>query len=282
MPILRQERPVEDVKHPTALQKEPKMLYVHKLSDLNMRLADIESIEFIREIRAKMNLPVSPDSIYEYLSSSLVSTQDIEAAEQALDEISPVVRQLDSILLRKESLHEPVNIFRTLQMLKQVPEPLANNIIYLKEILSMQAQLINDSAPLLNSIPTLNTSEERTKANAALSGFFEKMLRNKDFYFRHLDIIYEAHTSIMDALEESMLRGYLFHVTLEEELRKADFAQIKFRIPAESLAEAEEIRQKLRTIKQGVDTAYQANMKMVTCAVLLYSCIKWVNARRGY
>lgn len=258
------------------------MLYVHKLSDLNMRLADIESIEFIREIKAKMNLPLSSQNIYEYLSNCLVSEQDIEAAEQALAEASPVLEQLNSILLRKDSLHEPVNILRTLQMLKQVPEPLANNIKYLNEILSMQAQLINESAPLLNSIPTLKTAEEKTKANAALSGFFEKILRNRDFYFRHLDIIYEAHTSIMKALEESMSKGYFFHVTLEEELRKADFAQIKCRIPAESLAETEEIRQKLRTIKQGVDTAYGANMKMVTCAVLLYSCIKWATSRQGY
>jgi len=257
------------------------MLYVHRLSDLNMRLADIESIEFVREIRAKMNLPVSQTSIYEYLSSCLISEQDIEAAEQALEAANPALEQLSSILLRKDSLHEPINILRTLQMLKQVPEPLANNIRYLKEILSMQAQLINDSAPLLNSIPALKTAEEKKKANAALSGFFEKILRNKDFYFRHIDIIYEAHTSIMNSLEESMSKGYFFHVTLEEELGKADFAQITCRIPAESLAEAEEIQQKLRTIKQGVETAYKANMKMVTCAVLLYSCIKWANARQG-
>ncbi len=258
------------------------MLYVHKLSDLNMRLADIESIAFIREIKAKMNMPVSSQNIYEYLSGCLVSEQDIDAAEKALAELGPALEQINSLLMRKDSLHEPINLLRTLQMLQQVPGPLENNIKYLKEILSMQAQLINESAALLNSIPSLASAEEKARVNSALSSFFEKILRNKDFFFRHLDIIYEAQTSIMNALEESMSKGYFFHVTLEEEMNKADFASVRLRIPAESLDEVEEIRQKLRTVKQGVDSAYNANMKMVTCAVLLYSCIKWANARQGY
>ncbi len=296
------------------------MLYVHKLSDLNMRLADIESIAFIREIKARMILPVSSQNIYEYLSSCLISEQDIEAAEEALAELNPALEQIKNLLDmseiasgtssfasakrkpaisehdqnntplalasgcfdRKDALYEPINLLRTLQMLQQIPAPLANNIQYLKEVLSMQAQLINESAPLLNAIPSLNTREEKAKADAALSGFFEKILRNREFFFRHQDIVYEAQTSIMSALEESMSKGYFFHVTLEEEMVKADFASIKLRIPAENLNEAEEIRQKLLRIKRGVDSAYNANMKMVTCAVLLYSCVKWANSRQGY
>ncbi len=258
------------------------MLYVHKLSDLNMRLADIESVAFIREIKARMVLPVSSQNIYEYLSGCLVSEQDIQGAENALAELASAIGQISSLLAGKDAIYEPINLLRTLQMLQQVPAPLANNIQYLKEVISMQAQLINDSAPLLNSIPSLNSREEKAKADAALSGFFEKMLRNKEFFFRHQDIIYEAQTSIVSALEESMSKGYFFHVTLEEEMRKADFASIKPRIPEENLMEAEGIRQKLLRIKHGVDTAYNANMKMVTCAVLLYSCIKWANSRQGY
>ncbi len=258
------------------------MLYIHKLSDLNMRLADIESTAFIREIKPSMILPISSCNIYEYLSSCLVSEQDIGDAEKALAELSSVMEQTSSLLSRKDALHEPINLLRTLQMLQQVPTPLANNIQYLREVLSIQGQLINESAPILNSIPSLSTREEKAKADAALSGFFEKILRNKEFFFRYQDIISEAQTSIMSALEESMSKGYFFHVTLEEEMEKADFDKIKCRIPAESLAEVERIRQSLWKIKEGVDAAYNANMKMVTCAVLLYSCIKWANSRQGY
>ncbi len=258
------------------------MLYIHKLSDLNLRLADIESTTFIREIKARMILPISSQNIYEYLSSCLVSEQDIEAAETALEELKSSMGQISSLLARNDALHEPINLLRTLQMLQQIPTPLENNIHYLKDVLSMQAQLINESAPLLNSIPSLNTREEKEKADAMLSGFFEKILRNKEFFFRHQDIIYEAQTSIVGALEESMSKGYFFHVTLEEEMGKDDFAKIRCRIPAESLAEVEEIRHSLGTVKDGVDAAYKANMKMVTCAVLLYSCIKWANSRQGY
>lgn len=255
------------------------MLYLHKLSDLNIKIADIESIEFIREIRGKMILPVSSQNIYEYLSSCLVSEDDIETMKQTLAELNPVIEEVSSLLLRKDSIHEPINLLRALHMLKQIPEPLANNIKYLQEVLSMQAQLVNESTSLFNAIPTLKSAEEKAKANAALSSFFEKILRNKEFYFKHLDIVYEAHTGIMSALEESMSKGYFFHVTLEEELSKADFAAVRLRIPAESLKEVEEIRQKLQKIKQGVDRAYEANMKMARCAVLLYSCIKWASAK---
>ncbi len=258
------------------------MLYIHKLSDLNMRLADIESTAFIREIKASMILPVSAHNIYEYLSNCLVSEQDIQYAENALAKLNSAMERISSLLAGKDAIHEPINLLRTLQMLQQIPTPLANNIRYLQEVLSMQAQLINESAPLLNAIPSLSTREEKEKADAALSGFFEKILRNKEFFFRHQDIIYEAQTSIMSALEESMSKGYFFHVTLEEEMRKADFASIKLRIPAEKLEEAEEMRQSFKTIKEGVDAAYNANMKMVTCSVLLYSCIKWANSRQGY
>ncbi len=258
------------------------MLYIHKLSDLNMRLADIESTTFIREIKAKMMLPISSQNIYEYLSNCLVSEQDVQDAEKALTELNSAFDKLSSLLARKDAIHEQINLLRALQMLQQIPTPLANNIQYLKDVLSIQGKLINESAPILNSIPSLNTKAEKTKADAALSCFFEKILRNKEFFFRHQDIIYEAQTSIMSALEESMSKGYFFHVTLEEEMKKADFASIRLRIPAENLAEVEGIRQLFRTIKEGVDAAYNANMKMVTCAVLLYSCIKWANSRQGY
>ena len=98
------------------------------------------------------------------------------------------------------------------------------------------------------------------------------------FGFNGFDIVNERQVEEFKALHESMLKGYLFHYSLEEELRKASFTDIRSRIPADRLKEVEEIHKEILEIQKGINIAYAANMRMVNLALVMYAYVKWLNS----
>jgi len=127
-------------------------------------------------------------------------------------------------------------------------------------------------------LPKIRTTEDKVHYNNKLNDLFKTVLRNKEFTFNYVDVVNEMHTSHIAGLVESLNKGFFFHYTLEEELRKLEFEAIKHRIPREKLDEVEAIRKKVMAIKNGIDCAYACNLRMVHLAVVLYSYIKWLNS----
>ncbi|MBI3037394.1 hypothetical protein HYY73_06635 [Candidatus Woesearchaeota archaeon] len=255
------------------------MLYIHKLSDLNPKSAEIESVPFVRGMNMSDSFPFTQKKVSEVFAECIVSDDDTALIERALNLLGPVLAKLGEFLARNDPVHEPVDLKRTMECLKSLALPLANNLQYGREVIALQQEFIGKAAGLLNAIPTLCTAEEKLRVNAEISAYFEKVLRSKGFSFSHQGIIFEAHTGMVRDLAESFRNGYLFHVTLEEELKKATFADIKKRIPAERLKEAEDISASINLIGEGVDQAYRLNMRMVLWAVIFYSCIKLATSR---
>ena len=130
---------------------------------------------------------------------------------------------------------------------------------------------------LLNIIPHLKTKDEKVAHNDRLNKPFQTILRNTEFTFRSNDIINEGHVNAIQGLHESMLKGFFFHYTLEEELKKLDFQGIKKRLPVAEIADVEEIEKNIENINKGVKRAYEVNMRMVNKAVVLYACVKWLH-----
>ncbi len=257
----------------------PALLYIHKLSDLNPKSAEIESVPFVRGMNLSGSFPFTQQKIAGAFAECIVSDRDLELIGHSLQLLEPTLARLNEIAAKGNPVHEPVNVGRALQSLKSLVLPLANNLQYGREAVVLQQEFMEKAAGLLNAIPSLRTSEEKSKLNAEISAYFEKVLRSKGFSFTHMDIVHEAQTSLVRDLAESFRKGYLFHVTLEEELRKATFADIRPRIPAELLKESEEIEVAIRNISEGVEQAYKLNTRMVLWAVIFYSCIKLATNR---
>jgi len=250
------------------------MLYIHKFPDLNGKSAEIESVPIIRDIKKNMPPPFSKQKLEEYVLDCLISKADIEVIESKLPLVEPTINMVRELLIQKDHIHEPINLQRTIQILKTVSVPLLNNITYLKDIHLWQNESLNQAAELLNMIPKLNTKEEKIDVNEKINKIFEKILRNKEMCFNGTDIIHEGHISNFGALSESLGKRFLFHTTLEEELKKLDFNSIKLRIPLEKLKEAGDIEKNVMEIRNVVEQTYNINMRMINYAVILYSCIK--------
>ena len=255
------------------------MLYIHKLSDLNRKSAEIESVPFVRGIHQSAAFPFSQQKIEEHFAGSLASESDILLIERSIQLLEPAIAKLNELLSRNNQLYEAVNLHRTIQSLKPLTTHLVNNLNYARDVLAFQQEFLGNAVSLLNSIPAANTVEEKLRINAALSAYFEHILRNKEFSFMHQDMVYEAHTILMRDLVECFRNGYVFHVTLEEEIRKATFANIKGRIPLDKLQEAEEIGKSISLIKEGIDQAYSLNMRMINWAIVFLSFIKCATSR---
>jgi hypothetical protein len=72
-----------------------------------------------------------------------------------------------------------------------------------------------------------------------------------------------------------MDHGFFFHVPIEDYLNKHEGKDMAKSQTAE-VAAIDSINKKINVIKDGVDRAYDANMRMLNMAVVLYAYIKWV------
>lgn len=259
------------------------MLYIHKLSDFNDKSADIESITIVRDLKGKIGFPVTQTYLERCFSDYFITENDIMLMENSLALIGPTRNMVEGFAASNNPFYEPVNLQRVLQIINSIPGDLSNSVAYAKEMFAYQRQIVFDLVPILNAIPSLRAQEDKISVNKTLNMYFDKILRHRepasDFDFRYLDIIHESHLSGLTGLEESMKKGFLFHITLEEELKKLDFFEIKSRIPPELLKNAEDLEKNIFAIRKGVEKAYLINMQMLNYAVMMYSCIKWVSSR---
>jgi hypothetical protein len=251
------------------------MLYIHKLSDFGVKPAEIESVQIIRDIKQNMRFPPKREDIEVYLSRYTVAWQEIAQMQDSLALIPLAVKAAEALLARNDPLHEQTNIQRTLQILHSIPGLLNANICYAREMLDWQDTFINDLTAVLPLIPCLSTIDERKIADRQINALFEKILRSKEFSFSHQDIVHEGVVQSVEGLKEGLAKGYLFHVTLEEELKKTHFDEMKHRIPKQNLDESEQMLEMTAEVAKGVKAAYEVNMRMANSAVTLYSFIKW-------
>ena len=255
------------------------MLYIHKLSDLNRKSADTESLPLIREFKQKVSLPLSGAQMEEHFTEFLISESDLLAMDNALVLIEPTIGMIKALEAENDPEFEKVNMERAIAVLRMIPQNLQTNIHFADDLVSFRGEFIASATSLLNQIPSLRSQDQKLAVNGQISTLFEKILRNKEFSFNYIDVVNEAQVVNLAGLCEGLPKGYFFHITLEEELRKASFDRIKERIPAEKLKKVDEIEKRIQLIKKGVDRAYDVNMRMVGCTVHLYSYVKWINTR---
>lgn len=259
------------------------MLYIHKLADFNEKSVDIESITVIRDLKSRVGFPVTLTYFERLFDEHYVSEEDILLMENSHSLIEPTVQMVKGFIDSNNILYEPISLKRIYQVLNSIPNDFSNNLAYAKEMFLNQKQIVGDLIPLLNAIPSLKLREEKVAVNDKLNLFFDKVLRHReprgDLNFFYFDIIHEGHLSGLSAIEEGLKKGFIFHITLEEELKKTDFFDIKGRIPADILKSSEDLEKNIFAIRKGVQKAYMINMHMLNFAMMMYSCIKWVSAR---
>lgn len=255
------------------------MLYIHKLSDLSPQTADVESVYLIRELKQKTPYPFNQQLLGDYFSDFSLSTTDKDAIDVALQLIDPAIIEMQNMLMERDPIHEEVNIQRAIQILMEIPPALRNNQAYVSEIMAGQDQFPAQITALFNKIPQLRGQEEKVACNTQVNQVFQKVLRHNQFGFHYSDIIHEGQVAQLTGLDEGMSKGFFFHISLEDELKKIDYNTLKSKLPEEKVAEVERLRENIVLIRKGVERAYQANMRMVNTALVLYAYVKWLTNR---
>lgn len=255
------------------------MIYVHRLKDLNPKNAEIESIQVIREVKRNSHIPLTSENLRNHLNDLFISEADKSSIKNAIDYIEPAVNELKGLAAKNNPLYEAINLKRAISMLESLPSPIINNLAYLEEICSAKEQIIIEASNLINSIPKLRTPDEKAGFNKRLKEIFEKLLRNNEFYFNSANIAAEREIETITSLDESIKNGFIFHILIDEELKKVKFDFIRQRIPLAELQKADEIARKIAVIKTGVEAAYRRNMNIVNIAVILYSYVKMISRK---
>src|SRR3989338_3920141 len=219
------------------------MLYIHQLKHLTPKSAEVESVYLVRELKQKTPFPFDSDKVQEYFSEFTLSPTDIEMIDQATVLVPKTINMIKLVATQQNSIHEPINLQRAITLLNEMPPALHTNRAYVEATMLWQEGFVNEFVSLFNTLPKLRTPEEKRESNIRLNSIFQRVLRNDQFAFRFHDIINEAHVEHISGLHESLNKGFLFHRTLEEELKKLDFASLKLRLPPESVQEADLIQE---------------------------------------
>jgi hypothetical protein len=254
--------------------------YINQLKDLTPKSADIESTFIIRDLKKNTPAPLTYEKIFDYFSLFFVSESEKAAMNRAASLIEPAIDAIIAIGHSKDPAFEPINLKRAVEMLREIPEPLNINIDYATTINLWQEDFTQDFAPLMNSIPSLSTTEEKIKVNKDLNAIFNRLLRNDHMAFNFKDIISEVHKKRVSDLLEAIEAGFLFKISLEDELKKVSFEERKLKIADAKLRANDDIKKMVREIKKGVDAAYGVNLRMVNWAIVVYSYIKIMNTGR--
>ncbi len=254
-----------------------KMLYIHKLTDFGRKSADNESIYILRDIKQRFSLPISPEKLERHVYEFYISDTDVETIREAIELIQPTLESLKVVIGTKNKFLEPINFERSINILSSLLSPLANSLDYCTKLKDSQEQNVREIASLINIVPLAKSSMEKNALNEGISKFFEVLFRNKEFMFNSADIINEGTLNAIHGLDESAVKGFFYHCTLEEELKKIPPHTIKAKLPAESIEIMDNVEMNIMKIKKGVEKAYYINRNMVELSVIIYSFIKWAN-----
>lgn len=252
------------------------MIYLKNLNQLTPKIADIESVPLVRDIKRDFSLPVKEENVKRHFLPYFVKESDIEIMKNSLFTIQPTLDGFNKLLEKKDSDYASINIARAHKLVSEVQEPLLLNIKYTEDIFTWQEEFVKEAVSIFNSLPGARSQEKKLELNNRLNLLFQKILRNKEFTFMYPDVINEAEVEHMKSLRDMIFQGFLFYITMEEELNKIGFNSIKKRIPLDKLQNSDFLGDKVSEIKKGVDKAYWINMNMISWAVLLYSYVKFL------
>ena len=254
------------------------LLYIHGLNQLSSKSADLESVYLMRELKQKASYPLSSDKLNQMFVPFFASQTDLDLMQQTLELIPITIEAVQRLIQEQNQVHEAINLQRTVNILKEMVEPLTINLKFAGQVFQSQDSLVANLTGLLNNIPKLRTMDEKMGVNNKLKEVFYFLLRNQDFCFNYLDVVNEAQLNHIADLMESLNKGYLFHFSLEDELKKRSFDSLKGSLPIEKVQEAEDIAMNVLLIKKGVERAYNFNWSIINMSVIIYSFIKWFNS----
>lgn len=255
------------------------MIYIHKLGELGIKSAELETVALLREIKRKTQFPLTKEQLEQQLAESFVFVNEKEAIEAGISQVMPTADKISAVMARNNPLYEAINLQRGVSILQEMEKPLQKQLVYVLTLLSFQQTMLAELAILFNSLPKLRDKAEKERANEQLNDVFRIILRNEDMHFEYSEIIHEAQVSHIGGLVESMAKGFFFHYTLEEELKKVGFDTIRMRIPREALEEYEEIYRNVTVVKKSIDQAYAINMRMIGMALVLYTYVKMLTTK---
>jgi len=246
---------------------------IHRLHELTLKNADIESLYIVRELRKTAKFPLNEASFREAFVPFFVSDTDKYMMNESLRLIPETMEAIKNTPIDHNL--EPVNLQRAISMLNELPPHILANIAFAEQIAAWQDDYAKQAVTVLNAL-RMAPLEQKKRYNDQLSSMFEKLLRNTSFMYNASDIVNEAQKQRMDDLLDSIKEGFFFRISMEDHVRKVSVQMLRQKIAMDKLRLIDDIQGKIDTIKRGVDRAYDMNMRIAQWTVQFYSYVKWL------
>ena len=96
------------------------MLYIHQLNHLSSKMADLESVYMVRDLREKVKFPLKEEIMEEAFCEFFVSSSELQLIEETAVLVTPTIEMVKSLAQVGSDLYEAVSLQRTIQALQPV------------------------------------------------------------------------------------------------------------------------------------------------------------------
>jgi len=251
------------------------MIYILTPKDFNQKLADIEAVPMIRELKKRLAYPFSPDEIEAHIGVHFLTDDEHLKMKSAFEKIAPL-RNLLCGCAGEDSQFVKINLKRAVDVLTRVEPHLAGTMQYALRLREHKCLISNSFAGVLNTITSTKDPAVLAGCNQHLNSIFSCVLRCTDMRYETAGIVDEGEVSSISSLYEGINSGSLFPVSLEDEIKKTGFSEKRSAIPKDQLELNNSILAEIDAIRAGVKTAYIHNIRMMSVAMVLYASLKMV------
>ncbi|MBI2125688.1 hypothetical protein HYU08_03990 [Candidatus Woesearchaeota archaeon] len=134
------------------MPKGETMLYIHQLTHLSPKMADLESVYMVRDLREKVKFPLREEVMEEAFCEFFVSSSELQLIEETTALVEPTIEMIKALALLESDLYEAVSLQRAILALTPITAALESNLAYLQQVQVWQATSSSALTALLNQI----------------------------------------------------------------------------------------------------------------------------------
>jgi hypothetical protein len=169
--------------------------------------------------------------------------------------------------------YESINVHRLKATVEELPGPLKLNIGELKKVESLQHAVPVAVKDLINAARNANSPEELQKIPKDSFKLMCAIANDENGELKPDQRINESHRSHIKDISERFKTGYIYHWSIEDELKKIPFQDIFSRLEKEQQDRFHKLAKDLDKLNESVDVAYQLNWRQISLIRRIYSVL---------
>jgi len=228
---------------------------------------------FLKQKTNDISCP-SLELLQEIFKDCMTTDEELLLSEKAEDVLGPTLEGINWLMddvKANPANYEAINIHRLKSTIEEIPPALEKNLAEMKHVISVQYAVPVAVKWLIDSAKTAVSGEELKKI---FNEGFQLLctLANDVQGELNPDLrINEAHQTHVDDMSQRFKKGYVYHWSIQDELKKVPFEEVFERLNQEQKDQFGKLSALLEALTTSVEMNYDFNWKQVALIRRVYS-----------